>query len=202
MFVNTRYYKIFSTSCSTYINALCTRVSLRIANIRIKYINIYNPIYTKTFIVVEDLYLQSYYYYCSLSRLQRILNTAARILCKIPKFDHITELLLDLDWLPIQQRILFKILILTYQAYHKTAPQYLCDLIMPYSNARNLRSDNMLLIAPCHPRAKLKSYGERSFQYAAPTEWNKLPLLICESPSLDIFKTQLETFLFKSILEP
>ena len=67
---------------------------------------------------------------CSLSRLQRILNTAARILCKIPKFDHITQTLLDLHWLPIQQRILFKILIL---AYHKTAPQYVCDLIMPYS---------------------------------------------------------------------
>ena len=102
----------------------------------------------------------------------------------------------------IQQRILFKILIRTYQAYHKTAPQYLCDLIMPYSNARYLRSDNMSLIASCHPRAKLKSYGERSFQHAAPTEWNKLPLLIRESPSLDIFKTQLKTFLFKSIWEP
>ena len=139
---------------------------------------------------------------CSLSRLQRILNTAARILCKIPNFNHITKTLLDLHWLPIQQRILFKILILTYQAYHETAPQYLCDLIMPYFNARNLRSDNMSLIAPCHPRAKLKSYVERSLQYAAPNEWNKLPLLIRESPSLDIFKTQLKTFLFKSILKP
>ena len=38
---------------------------------------------------------------CSLSRLQRILNTAARILCKIPKFDHISKTLLDLHWLPI-----------------------------------------------------------------------------------------------------
>ena len=53
---------------------------------------------------------------CSLSRLQRILNTAARIHCKIPKFDQISKTLLDLHWLPIQQRILFKILILTYQA--------------------------------------------------------------------------------------
>ena len=138
---------------------------------------------------------------CSLSKLQRVLNTVALILCKIPKLDHITKTLLDLYWLPIQQRILFKILTLTYQAYHKTAPQYLCDLIMPYSNARSLRSDNMSLIAPCHSRAKLKSYEKRLFQYAAPTEWNKLPLLIRESPSLDIFKTQLKTFLLKSILE-
>ena len=59
----------------------------------------------------------------------------------------------------------------------------------------------MLLIAPCHPGAKLKSYRERSFQHAAPTEWNTLPLLIPESPSLGIFKTQLKTFLFKSTLE-
>ena len=110
----------------------------------------------------------------------------------------LTKTLLDLHWLPIHQRILFKILILTY---HRTAPPYLCDLIIPYSNARNLRSDNMLLIAQCHPRAKLKSYRERLFQYAAPTEWNKLPPLIRESSSLDIFKTQLKTFLFKSTME-
>ena len=109
------------------------------------------------------------------------MNTAARILCKIPKFDHITKTLLDLHWLPIQQPILFKLLILTYQAYHKTAPQYLCNLIMPYSNAHNWRSDNMLLMV-------LKSYGERSFQYAAPTEWNKLPLLFRKSTSLNILR--------------
>ena len=66
---------------------------------------------------------------CSLSGLQRIMNTVARILCKVPKFDHITKTLLDLHWLHIHQRILYKILILTYQAYHKTAPQYLCYLI-------------------------------------------------------------------------
>ena len=39
----------------------------------------------------------------------------------------------------------------------------------------------MLLIAPCHPRAKLKTYGERSFQHAAPNEWNNLPLVTRDS---------------------
>ena len=64
---------------------------------------------------------------------------------------------MDLDWLPVHQRVTLKILILTYQAYHETAPQYLCDLIVPYANTCNLRFNNMLLSAPCHPRAKLKS---------------------------------------------
>ena len=120
----------------------------------------------------------------SLDRLQKILNTAARILCRVPKSVH--------------QRVTFKILILTYQTYHGTAPQYLCDLIVPYANTCNLRSNNKLLIAPCHPRAKLKTYGERSFQHAAPKEWNNLPLDIRDSPSLAIFNSRLKTFLFKS----
>ena len=56
-----------------------------------------------------------------------------------------------------------------------------------------------MLIAPsCHPRAKLKTYGERSFQHAAPKYWNNLPLGIRESPSLAILTSRLKTFLFKS----
>ena len=42
------------------------------------------------------------------------------------------------------------------------------------------------------------TYGERSFQHAAPKEWNNLPLDIRDSPSLAIFKSRLKTFLFKS----
>ena len=126
----------------------------------------------------------------SLDRLQKILNTVARILRRVPKFDYITKTLMDLQWLPIHQRVrsTFNILILTYQAYHGTAPQYLCDLIIPYTNTCNLRSNNKLLIAPCHPRAKLKTYRERPFQHAAPKEWNNSPLFIRDSPSLAIFK--------------
>ena len=134
----------------------------------------------------------------SLDRLQKILNTTAHILRRVLKFDHITETLRDLHWLPVHQRITFKIFILTYQDYHKTAPQYLYDLIVPYAITCNLRSNNKLLIAPCHPRAKLKTYGERSFQHAAPKEWNNLPLVIRDSPSLATFKSRLKTFLCKS----
>ena len=134
----------------------------------------------------------------SLDRLQKLLNTAARILRRVSKFDHITETLMDLYWLPVHERFTFKIHILTNQADHKTAPQYLYDLVAPYVNTCNLRSTNKLLIAPCHPRTKLKTYGERTFRHAAPKEWNNLDLAIRDSPSLDIFKSRLKTFLFKS----
>ena len=39
-------------------------------------------------------------------------------------------------------------------------------------------------------------YGEKCFQFAGPKEWNNLPLLIRESPSIYIFKSRLKTFLF------
>ena len=71
----------------------------------------------------------------SLNKLKRIVNTAARILCRIPEFGHISETLMDLHWLHVQQRVLFKVLILTYQAYHKKAPiltLVIRDLIINY----------------------------------------------------------------------
>ena len=97
---------------------------------------------------------------------------------------------MDLQWLPVRQRVTFEILFLTYQAYHATDPQYLCDLSVPYANTCNLRSNSMLLIAPCHPRAKLKTDGERSFQHAASKEWNNLPLVIRDGPSLANFTSR------------
>ena len=94
----------------------------------------------------------------------------------------------DLHWLPIRQRITFKILLLTYQAYN-TAPDYLWELITPYCSAHNLRSNDMMLVRPCHPGPRLKTYGEKCFQFAGPKEWNNLLLLIRESPTIYIFKS-------------
>ena len=66
----------------------------------------------------------------SILRLQRIQNQDARILTKMPRRDHITEVLIDLHWLRIQERIVYKLLILTFKAFiDRTAPLYLCELI-------------------------------------------------------------------------
>ena len=45
------------------------------------------------------------------------------------KSDHFTPLLFQLHWLPIDQRIEFKVLLLTYKAMQGLAPQYLSDLL-------------------------------------------------------------------------
>ncbi|XP_046576127.1 uncharacterized protein LOC124284111 [Haliotis rubra] len=67
-----------------------------------------------------------------INRLQRIQNNAARIVTKTPKFASITPVLKRLRWLPIRARVDFKILTLTYQCVHRTAPVYLKELFRLY----------------------------------------------------------------------
>ncbi|XP_046570129.1 uncharacterized protein LOC124278467 [Haliotis rubra] len=91
-----------------------------------------------------------------INRLQRIQNTAARSLTKTPKFASITPVLKRLHWLPIRGRVDFKILTLTYQCVHRTAPGYLQELFRPYIPGRPLRSSHRDLLHV--PRWQLKSW--------------------------------------------
>ena len=130
-----------------------------------------------------------------LSDLQRIQNTAARILTKCGDRNYPSiNLLKKLHWLPVRQRITYKILILTFKAYHKTAPQYICDLIIARTYNRAVRSNNSFALVV--PMIKLKHYGERSFSYAAPVEWNKLDVEIRSLSNLETFKKKVKTYLF------
>ena len=77
-----------------------------------------------------------------LSRLQSIQNTAARVVTRTRKFDHITPVLKQRHWLPVCYRIIFKIRLLVYQALNGTAPYYLSGLLNYKYNTsqRKLRS--------------------------------------------------------------
>ena len=77
----------------------------------------------------------------SILRLQRIQNQAARILTKTPRRDHITEVLTDLHWLRIEERIVYKLLILTFKAFiDRIALLYLCEQQKRSTNTRTRSS--------------------------------------------------------------
>ena len=100
-----------------------------------------------------------------LRRLQRVLNCAARIVFKSNKYDHITPLLKELHWLPIEEQIKFKIILITFKALNKQAPNYRTALFSPYRPSRSLcLSTKNLLMKPVF---NLKSYGGRSFVLAS-----------------------------------
>ncbi len=90
---------------------------------------------------------------------------------------------------PLERRIQFKLLMLTYKCLHGQAPLYLRELVSPYNPARPLRSADRLLL--CQPRARTK-IGERTFSYAAPFLWNRLPLGVRQCTSVQQFKVTLK----------
>ena len=129
-----------------------------------------------------------------IAKMQRIQNVAARILTGTGRREHITPVLKSLHWLPVEQRIKFKVLVVIYKAIHKKAPVYLNKLVHRYVPTRQLRSsDSDLLVVPFTRSTVVQN---RAFDVAGASLWNELDLHIRRSPSLDIFKSKLKTFLF------
>jgi hypothetical protein len=130
----------------------------------------------------------------SINRLQRIQNSLARaVMPFVKRYDHITPALRKLHWLPIRQRITFKIATLTFKTLHYSQPSYLLDLITHHTPTRILRSASQHLLVV--PRINSQT-GRRSFSFAAPTIWNSLPLSLRSTSSLTTFRVSLKTHLF------
>ena len=127
-----------------------------------------------------------------LYHLQKIQNTAARILTFSRKSCHITPILKELHWLPINQRIIFKLLLIVYKCTNNVAPSYLTELLSKYLPTRTLHSGNMQLLKE---RKSNRTWGDRSFAIAAPHLWNELPLNIRTAKSIAVFKKLLKTHL-------
>ena len=132
-----------------------------------------------------------------LDKLQKVQNAAARLVCKAKKSDHIHPILQTLHWLPVTHRIQYKISTICFNSISGTAPEYLSDLLQPYTPARQLRSasDTRTFVTP---RVNTKTFGERSFSYAGPSVWNNLPQTLRHSDSTSSFKAALKMHLFNN----
>ena len=89
--------------------------------------------------------------------------------------DHVASALKSFHWLPVKQRIEFKLCLLVHLAINGQAPIYLKDLIkttasVPGRASNRSASNNDLVIQ----RTRLK-LGGRAFFVAAPRVWNQLP---------------------------
>ena len=91
-----------------------------------------------------------------------MLNAAARVISLVPKFDHIKPTLKRLHWLPVEYRVIFKIVSLVYKALHGLTPNYICDMLT-YKQSNNyfLKSDEQGFLHV--PTTRRKSFGYRAF---------------------------------------
>lgn len=130
-----------------------------------------------------------------LDKLQRVQNTAARIITRTSRHSHITPVLKELHWLPIKHRVQYKTLLLVFKALNQQAPIYITNMLKVYHPARKLRSQNSLMLVI--PQTKSVTYGQRHFYRAAPFLWNSLPSDIREAQTLSSFKSKLKTYFFR-----
>ena len=133
-------------------------------------------------------------------KLQSIQNAAARIIIGLKKRDHITETLRDLHWLPVEERTVFKINLITFKTLNGSSPRCLEDILKFYHQARTLRSSRDHLRLE-EPNFNMTTYGQRAFSVAAPRLWNKLPFEIRACSDVNVFKSKLRTFLFKKVYD-
>jgi hypothetical protein len=134
----------------------------------------------------------------TLAPLQRVMNAAARLVCDLSSRDHVTPALQSLHWLPIKQRIEFKLCLLIHLAVNGKAPTYLKDIITTTASipgrAANRSADNNDLVIQ---RTKLK-FGQRAFSVAGPHIWNQLPKELKTELNTVTFKRKLKTYLFSA----
>ena len=125
-----------------------------------------------------------------IARLQRVLNSAARLVMKKRRRDHVTPLLKELRWLSVKFRCHYKIATLAYRHFEGTLPPYLSSSLCAYGPSRSLRSSNAMLLKI--PKRKLNSFVQRSFSFMAPSLWNSLPATLRNIQTFSQFKSHLK----------
>ena len=183
-----------------HVNSVCGSSFFHLHNIS----SIRRMLDMKTVIIVQALGISRLDYCNSLlcgrptiliKRLQRVQNAAVRVIAKAGRRDHISPILFKLHWLPVEFRIKYKILLITYRALHCLAPNYITELLVPYTPPRTLRSSTEQLLVV--QKYRLKNFGARSFETAAPALWNSLESQIRLQKTLTSFRRSLKTNLFR-----
>ena len=82
----------------------------------------------------------------NISKLQRGQNVLARVVTRSHRRTSADALLHKLHWLPIEDRIVFKLALLTYTTLLIGSPSYLSTLLTMYRPPRTLRSSNSIII--------------------------------------------------------
>ncbi|XP_076033089.1 uncharacterized protein LOC143020543 [Oratosquilla oratoria] len=123
------------------------------------------------------------------------MDRAARLIKGVARRDRITPVLIELYWLPIKARIIFKICVMVYWTIRYGKPDYLRQILEDHQpgSAVSLGSSDdpfMLIEQRCNPQM-----GYRAFRTSTPRLCNLLPRDIKGSNNIDTFK-KLKMYLF------
>ena len=125
----------------------------------------------------------------NLYKLQKVQNSAARLVLGKRRRESAQRALRDLHWLNVESRIIFKTVLLAYKIINGMCSD---NLVLNFKGFNGRPSDFLMLETP---GAKTK-YGKRTFAYNASRLWNALPCDIRTDASVDSFKKRIKTLLF------
>ncbi|CAH3142389.1 unnamed protein product, partial [Porites evermanni] len=97
----------------------------------------------------------------NIDKLQKVQNFAGRIILGLRKYDHISDGLRSLKWLPIREKLILNDATMMHKCINKLVPDYLADMITRSSGALDI------------PLCRL-STGQRSFAFRGAKLWNSL----------------------------
>ena len=182
----------FYMSLTSQVNLVCKSSHFHIRDIR----RIRNLIPLSIAITLANSLVSSRLDYCNslyfgmskqnIQKLQRVQNSPARAITQTSKYQHITPVLKDLHWLPITQRIGYKIYLLTFETFMNGQPSYLHQYLIPqthYSSTRSSQTSALFI-----PRTRT-STGKRAFPVAAPRIWNSLPADVRTTTSVSSYRS-------------
>jgi hypothetical protein len=108
-----------------------------------------------------------------------------------------TPVLKDLHWLPVKQRIEYKVALVTHKVLETNQPGYLADLVSEYKpGVKGLRSATQRRLTI--PTGLKSTAGQRTFISASEAVWNRLPQDVRLAKSLLSFKSRLKTHFFQT----
>ena len=138
-------------------------------------------------------YCNSLYYGINqrlIKKLQVVQNSAVQLIKNKGNQQHLSteSYLSKFHWLPVKERIIFKLMLLVHKCLHGNAPVSLSNLLNYSCSARTKKLN--------HQRNK-GIFGSRAFSRSSPKLWNLLPVNIRTEKNTDKFKVLLKTYLFK-----
>ena len=123
-----------------------------------------------------------------LQKLQRVQNSALRLVLKdkLPLSQSLDKHMLELHWLKVHERVIYKIALTVHKCLHEKGPNALQKLLQYADSARTMNLQETRVNG---------KYGKRAFSHVAPKLWNLIPLNIRQEQCTDKFKKLLKSHL-------
>ena len=94
--------------------------------------------------------------------------------------------MIELHWLKVKHRIIYKILLIVHNSPHLKAPD---EIMCMFQYSESIRTMKL------QEKRNYNKYGERALSHSGPKLWNLLPMSIRDEHDTDKFKTSLKSFL-------